>query len=181
MIARSGYNRFTSQAVLYGPTAMGGVGFLHMYNVQSYGQLKLFKKFWRTPQSIPGKLLRVTMAWLQKSAGTSTPILEDTHTRLPHLEAKWISSIRTYLGTINSHLNLTGILMPKLQRQQDAYIMDIVLSMRLRPAEVRRINFCRLFLNATLLSDITTANGTTIEPHATHGHEITSPVIEEAC
>ena len=120
------------------------------------------------------------MAWLQKSVGTSVSILTDTHTRLPHLETKWITSIRTYLGTINSHLNLTVIPMTTLQRQHDPYIMDTLLLMRLRPAEVRQINFCRLFLNATLISDITTANGKAIKPHATHGIEITSPVKDEA-
>jgi hypothetical protein len=49
--------------VLGGPHYLGGAAFFHFYDDQGYGQVKLFIKFWRSPECIPGKLLRITVAW----------------------------------------------------------------------------------------------------------------------
>ena len=61
--------------------------------------------------------------------------------------------------------------MPSLQRDNDRYIMtDIIQSGKFSPDEIRRINYCRLFLQAYTLSDITTAQGTRIDPGAINGN-----------
>jgi hypothetical protein len=50
---------------------------------------------------------------------------------------------------------------PPLQCEYDSYIMDHVLSCGLFTAiQVREINYCRLFLQAVTVSDITNASGT---------------------
>ena len=88
MVAHCGYNRNTDKIIIYAPYFLGGCAFFHLYDVQGYGQVKLFVKFWRSPNTQNGKmLLRIAMAWAQYSAGTGVFILvEDTTTALPHLE-----------------------------------------------------------------------------------------------
>ena len=162
MVSNSGFNRNTSSDVLFGPHYLGGAGFMHLYDVQGYGQVKLFLKFWRTPDSIPGKLLRITMAWAQKCAGISTPILQDPTTKLPHLPSQWLKSLRTYLSDTQSSITLQEAPIPTLQRDRDCFLMDLALTLGYRPGDLRRLNYCRLYLNVTLLSDITTVTGTTI-------------------
>jgi hypothetical protein len=112
-----------------------------------------------------GRLTRIAMAWAQFCAGTGTPILEDTITKLPHAEAKWIMSMRDFLTATQGTIELLDHSVSKLQREQDALLMDIVLcDKRLHPAQIRRINFCLLYLNVLLVSDICTATGDSIDP-----------------
>ena len=59
-------------------------------------------------------------------------------------------------------LNDTGI--PPLQREHDSYIMDHVLnSNHYTPAEVRRLNYCRLYLNVVTVSDLANPDGMTLD------------------
>ena len=55
-------------------------------------------------------------------------------------------------------LDTKGI--PPLQRQHDAHIMDVILeSNQFTSAQVRRLNYCRLYLQAVTISDISDATG----------------------
>ena len=166
MVSHCGYNRCTAKEVLYGPTIFGGAEFFHLYDIQGHGQVTLFIKFWRQPHSSQGKALRITMAWAQYCAGISISILEYTERPLPHLEAKWIASLRRYLVDVKGHLELDDSFMPQLQRQADEFIMDIVItSGKFQPCEIRRINYCRLHLGGVVtVADIATSDGRSIDP-----------------
>ena len=51
-----------------------------------------------------------------------------------------------------------------IQRQRDAYIMDLILdSDQFTPTQIRRLNYCRLYLQAVTISDLTDATGETLD------------------
>ena len=163
-VAKIGYNRNTPSAVLFGPHYLGGAGFFHLYDDQGYGQLKLFMKSWRTPDSLQGKLLRVTLAWAQYNAGTSISILEDTTTNMPHFESEYLASLRGYLASTRSVIELNENFVEPKQRDGDEFLMTIALaSQKFKPAQLKRINYCRMYLNILLVSDITNAKGDYID------------------
>ena len=165
MVSKSGYARSTPTAVILGPYYLGGAAFFHLIDDQGYGQLKLYVKFWRSPASKPGKMLRVTMAWAQICVGTSVPIMQDTSTPLPHLEAEWLASLRQFLCDTGASIETTVDFIAKRQRENDLFLMDVVLqSGKFKPAQIKRVNYCRLYLGVLLLSDIVNANGEAIDP-----------------
>ena len=185
MMAKMGYNRCTATPVVYGPLYLGGASLFHLYDDQGYGQIRTFLKFWRTPNSKPGMLLRIAYAWAQFTVGTSISILQGsgtTHPHLnipmkgigakhPHLESKWIASMRDYLRGVGGYMTLDTSYIPPLQRQNDLFLMDLVLdSVQFKPCDIRRINYCRLYLNVLLLSDITTASGREIDEAMYNGN-----------
>jgi hypothetical protein len=56
------------------------------------------------------------------------------------------------------HLDVTGL--PPLEKEHGGYIMEwIIESDKFTDKEVVRLNYCRLFLNAFTLSDLTATNG----------------------
>ena len=168
MVGRSGYCRTTANAIIYGQKRYGGAGFFHLYDDQGYGQIKLFMKLWRSPTTQAGKLLRVMMSWAQYCVGSGTPVLHDVTTKWPHFEAKWLTSLRTYLRDIGGRLQLQNHGVCKLQRMHDSFIMDIaVSSKKFGPTALKRINYCRMYLNVLLVSDISTPNGQRID-HAAY-------------
>jgi hypothetical protein len=61
LVAKCGYNRHSSLAMLFGPSCLGGAAFFHLYDLQGYGQITNFLKHWRTPGATPGKMLRIAV------------------------------------------------------------------------------------------------------------------------
>jgi hypothetical protein len=93
-------------------------------------------------------------------SGIGTPILEDNRP-LIYIEWGWIPSIQDFLLHINSQIiNATN--RPLLYRQHDSYLMDAQILPQLTRKEQILINRCRLFLQVERLSDISSADRTTI-------------------
>jgi ribonuclease HI len=159
IVSKCGYNRHTKKEILYGPLQYGGANFRHLFDQQGLGQLTLFLRHWRQ-QTVAGQLLKNVVAWAQFTTGMAFPILETPSVYLPHLESKWLKSLRGYLASTKAALHLDATGLPPLEREHDGYIMEwIVHSNLFEDKEVVRLNYCRLFLNAVTLSDLTTTDG----------------------
>ena len=159
LLARCGYNRNMKRAVVFGPTTYGGAGFLRLYDHQGIGQITTFLRHWRKG-TVVGQLLRVLITWCNYSVGMSTSVVTDVHTPLPHLESQWIGSLRDYLASVDAWLETDEPCVAPLERVNDDYIMErIVKSGKFSPAQIRTANYCRLFLGAVTLSDLTTTTG----------------------
>ena len=164
IIAKCGYNRNTKRLIIFGPLRLGGASFRHLYTEQGIGQIQLFLRHWRSPLQC-GTLLRIAYAWAQASIGTSKPFLSDVHTPLPHFESKWLKSLRDFLATINGSIATDTDPVPPTQRVHDCHLMDSVVSNpAFSPSQIRQVNYCRLYLQAHTLSDITMANGVCLDP-----------------
>lgn len=50
-------------------------------------------------------MLLVLVNWCNYSVGMSISVLTDVHTPLPHLESKWVGSLRQYLNSICGSLD----------------------------------------------------------------------------
>ena len=163
IVARCGYNRNTKKEVLYGPLELGGANFRPLYVMQGTGQVQLFVRHWRL-NSEAGKLLKIAVAWFQQQVGTSFSILDNVSIALPHLESKWINSLRLFLATTSMSLELDNAYIPARQRENDMHLMDVILaSKKFTEAEIRRLNYCRLFLKATTIADITMIDGKSLD------------------
>ncbi|KAI2491614.1 hypothetical protein MHU86_22931 [Fragilaria crotonensis] len=76
LVARCGYNRNTKREILFGPASLGGATFRDLYVEQGIAQISSFIHHWRQYTTI-GKMLRITVAWIQVSVGVSYSILEN--------------------------------------------------------------------------------------------------------
>jgi exonuclease III len=163
IIPRCGYNRNTHRSIIYGPQRLGGASFRHLYIEQGILQVTYFLRHWRTQSQI-GKLFRCTISWLQLSLGVSYPVLSQPSTPLPHMESKWIASMRSFLAEQKLSIQLDEPTVPAMQREQDSYIMDHILhSNHYSQAEIRKLNYCRLYLNAVTVSDLVKPDGETLD------------------
>jgi hypothetical protein len=85
LIAKCGFNRDTSRAVLSGPIELGGGGFTPLYVTAGSGYILHFLKNWRTIKEDIGKQLRITYAWSAFQSGVSFPLLEEPHIELSYI------------------------------------------------------------------------------------------------
>ena len=98
IIPQCGYNsKNTQRSIIYGPHRLGGTGFRHLYTEQGILQIIYFLRHWCVQFQI-GKLFRCTISWLQFSIGVFYSVLAQPTTSLPHLELKWVASMRIFLA-----------------------------------------------------------------------------------
>ncbi len=165
IIARSGFCRKTKTEIIYGPADLGGACFRHPYGEQGSGQILMFLKHWRSTGQA-NSLSRVALSWAQFQVGTGTSFLMDCTTKLPHMEAPWFASMREFLQCVDGHVELDNDSILPLQREHDLYLMDAVLQCNyFTPDEIKKINYCRLYLQALTLSDLTKADGKRLDPY----------------
>lgn len=166
IIAKCGFNRHTPTQLRYAPLTYAGCGFIRWSTLQGEGQIMLFLKHWRT-QTIVSRILRVALAWSQFQSGLSKSILQDTRTNLPHLEGRWIKSLRTFLGKVNATIEVDKPYVVPPERERDIYIMEYAITSNLfDDNDLQIINYCRQYLHVTTVSELFDATGTTILQHS---------------
>ena len=164
LIAKCGFSRKTATQLLYAPIEYGGGGFVHWDIIQSEGQIMHFIKHWRTSTPI-SVTLRIALSWCQWQAGTAESILYNPR-HLPYLEARWIPSLCAALRLCNASIILDQDMVPKPQRLGDTYIMDVARESELfNDKDMRILNYCRLYLHVTTVSELFDADGMDIMPH----------------
>lgn len=174
LIPKLGYARNMPRAVIFGPIEYGGLGIHSHYTEQCIQHITTLVGHLRQPGRI-GDLIRCELRWSQLLAGTSTPILASPQLALPHVSPSWIMQVRASLQDTHTTCTVTapGIIPP--QRIGDVHLMDIF-AHNYKAKVLLRLNACRLWLQATCLSDIATADGRRLRPDALSGHRPAIPI-----
>lgn len=169
IFAKCRYNRNSRLEVLYGPTYLGGAGFIPWLTLQGEGQVMNFLQHWRG-NSKTTSLLRISLSWAQYQAGMEASILEDVGRPLPTVEAEWLISMRWFLDEAESTLEVDKTFSYPIQRQNDRHLMDIVYESGLfTQREQKLVNYCCMYLRVTTISDITNLQGNKLQEGAREG------------
>ena len=108
---------------------------------------------------VPRKLALITLAWSQLLEGAQQPVLSNVMNAPPHIvPMKWIPMIREFLLSISGRMEVKNLPATPLQREHDRFLMDITPHLYSELSDLQHLNACRLHLQVTLLSDITTAD-----------------------
>jgi hypothetical protein len=165
-VAKMGFNRCLPSAFTYGPPSLGGLGLRHLFHEQGTEKAMIIIRLLRTDRPA-SKILRIQLAWAQLVAGISDPILEETHTRLPHIgEEKWISTLRTFLSESQLSIKIVHLTKKKSKCQNDTYLMDSACSMKYTDRQLCMINRCRIFLRVETLAEVSSYSGKAIDMNA---------------
>jgi ribonuclease HI len=167
-LPKMGYSRTLPRAIVFGPAELGGIGLHEHYIEQCIQHITTMMGHIRQPGRT-GDMIRCTLRWQQRLAGTTVPILEQPSQNLkPLLETGWITAVRDSLHATGLTLQFTdpseqsGPTEQKL-REFDEHIMDKLLT-RYSGAALYKINACRLYLRVSRLSEITSADGKNLKP-----------------
>ena len=83
---------------------------------------------------------------------------------------KWLPSICDFLCTIGSWIEVENLPATPLQCEHDQFLMYIALDLYSKPTNLQHLNAWRLHLQVTLLTNITTADGTFIQSEIMQSH-----------
>jgi hypothetical protein len=112
-LSKRGHSSKTSRAVVFGPRRFLGIGDRHLHCKQGIGGTLQLLKHIRSDSKL-GTFLKIALDWTQLHAGVSFPILGNTRLSLPHLEQGWFPTIRTFLGSINTNMQIPNRVLPSL-------------------------------------------------------------------
>jgi hypothetical protein len=144
LVAKCGFARTTPRALIYAPRDYAGAGFVRWATIQGEGQIQHFIKHWRT-ESVVSKMLRINLSWAQWQSGQSSSILWDVTSPLPHVEGRWILSLRQSLAATKGALQLDTDFIPPTERKGDHYLMDMAIeSGAFNTKELQYLNYCRV-------------------------------------
>jgi hypothetical protein len=152
-----GFARNLPLGIVLGPLADGGLN-IHATNNEQ-GLRKVLTLVGHLRQGgRASTVIRIALDWCQLIAGVSYPILCNPGGKIPHKEKGWITTLRSFLNAQHLSIHLTSFWSEPQQRKGDLHLMD-KLGPRYTPLKATRINYCRLWLRVSRLSDITHTNG----------------------
>ncbi len=108
-------------------------------------------------------MFRIAFMWAQLNTGMGFHLLEYPGLSVPHLECKWMESMRSGLAALQGSIQCIENFIVPIAQEGDTYIMDAICeSKKFTKNEVRQINACSLYLKVLLTPDISTPCGTCI-------------------
>jgi exonuclease III len=163
-LCKGGFVSTFPRRVVFGPQRFGGIAMRPLTIEQLIQQVQMVLKHLRCPGECHA-LLRIMLSWAQLGTGMGFPLLGSPGKFVPHLECKLTQSIRSGLASVGAHIDSLETFLFLPRRAFDCHIMDEICSCKQFTApQIQRINACRLYLQATLLSDIATPCGRFIHP-----------------
>ncbi len=158
-LSKMGYNCNSPKEVIYGPKELFGFGIHDYYIEQGIRQLTALVGHIRQ-DSETGRMMRIELQWCQVQAGTAKHLLGDPSDQIDYIETCWIMSIRDFLRTYGLKVELSVTPIQTIQCINDEFIMDAFKARGgCTATELQRLNACRMYLQISRVSDITSADG----------------------
>jgi hypothetical protein len=162
-LSKCGFNRKTSRAIVFGAAWCVGLGWRHICFEQGILHILTIIKHLRTPGPFQS-LLQICLDWCQVVAGVSFSPMRVPTIVLSCVDCPWMDFNCAFLRHCSAQLLTPGITLPKPQRQHDVCTMEGIVDLNLSAAnDDKRLNACRLWLQVTTLSDISTLMGDRID------------------
>jgi hypothetical protein len=163
-LARLGFNRNISREIVFGSSLYGGLGLLNLFVEQGIVQLQLLLRHFRA-ETTQGSMMLVGLSWWHLIAGFSSSLWENPQSNISYVEHSWYTSIKDFLLHANGSVYIPPSNFIKWQplREQDATLMEQISCLDgVSRADLKSFNRCHLFAGVMYLSEIPTADGTSI-------------------
>ncbi len=153
------------RALVYGPIKYQGIGIEDPWTLQLIEHLQCILRHGTRPTP-NGQFIRSNMENLVLELGSATPFWDLNYDEWKCLAtSSWIKY--TWRDLHDSPLSLRGPLtMIPPQRHNDIFLMDVFITKQFSPDQLILLNEIRMYKQITRLSDIVTADGTSLDPDA---------------
>ena len=169
-LPRSGICRKTSRDLIFAPIKYQGFGIRHPFLGQGIAKIRTL---FDTRQTLTQQLIDVSWAHMAVESGLGDSFL--THNIkwfYDLLSDGWIKSLWEFLSLYNITISRVDEKpQHQFRHQHDTFLMEAVAAKGHDITKRDRLsfNFCRMYLQVTLLSDISTADGVSVQKHLWKG------------
>ena len=165
-LPKSAIARTYPHKVLFGPKEEGGMGQTDIYSKQGISKISLLAEHLAL-ETMTGELLRCSIEMAKVEVGVGRNIFELDFNLFGHLCTEGIVK-HIWKFSFDNGITIKDNVTPnlQLQRDNDVFLMEQIVYEDFTDTELQHINRCRIYMQATTLSDITTGDGTIITPDA---------------
>jgi hypothetical protein len=103
--------------------SMGGMEFPEVHTLQNQTQVPFMLKQLRWDKTLANDIL-VTLDHVQLLTGLTTPVMQNTASKINYIGTSYLVEMRRRLSDIESTIWIEHKWVPSLQRQRDKSIMD---------------------------------------------------------
>lgn len=163
-LQKAGFASTMHRDIVFGARADGGLGFRNLFVEQGISHVLRIVQTLRTPGQSQ-VLLRIAIDEWQINSGFDTPLLYLPSLPCPHAEGSWLNTTRQFLAEQRASIEIDGVYLPSPLRDRDQCLMSVFASIKgLGRTRLRRLNYCRLYLGITFLSELVDASGCRLHP-----------------
>jgi hypothetical protein len=168
-LTKAGINRHIPRDLVFGHESRQGLGFPDLYTWQGAEAIARIVRFGSDQNNITGQLLHVSYELLIIETGFSQPFQED-YQRWGELSTNcYMKHVWQFLSHYNIRLTMHREIL-RTPRQNDVLIMETMKDL-IDVQDLKLFNQCRLYLQVLWISDITTAEGKSINWYAQHAQQ----------
>jgi hypothetical protein len=157
ILPQMGYCSSTPDGISLGHKKYGGLGLTNVQIEEGARNLIIFKTGLEY-QSPISNMIQITTKWWWLLLGTENSPFQFMPSEITYVKTNWFAQIHCFIHNFDIIINMRFKNYPKL-RQNDAYIMELVLQQGYTQKIVGNINQCCLFLHVLTLSDIVDVTG----------------------
>lgn len=161
-ISAMGIDHSTHRSLIFGPSEYGGFGIRHLYTEMMGTKLETVISHLRAETEL-GTSLIININYIQLLSGIGKPIFQSQQD-ISYVPMNWLLHIREFLIETKATLEIRNLWLPKVQRQNDRFLMTEFRNMKATKAELIILNNWRIYYKVILLSDICFASGKGIQP-----------------
>jgi hypothetical protein len=180
LLNKIGIIRTHAHALVFGTRSYGGIGCHDLRLEQGISSVENLIRQLRAPGY--GKdIATIFLRWNQHASGLSLPLLQYPSGRALHLDGYYYSTMRRFLAGTDGSIEIKCVPTATQERHGDEYIMDVVCSpasahslqidkfQKYSDMEIRKLFWCKSYLQVKRISDLCTADGTFVLPNVHKG------------
>ena len=180
LLNKIGIIRTHDHSLVFGTRSYVGIGCQDLCSEQGISSVENLIRQMRTPGY--GKdIATVFLRWFQHASVISLPLLQYPKGRAPHLEGYYYANMGRFLAKTDGSLEIACVPHPVVERSGDEHIMDAMMtpsqasSLQMEHLkhytnmEIRKLYWCKSYLQVKRISDLCTADGTFVIPNVHKG------------
>lgn len=157
-----GYKKHYPHLVAFAPRQQFRVGLIDLRIEQGLAQTQLLLDYIGTDHKI-GRVMVISLRHLQVETGVSFDLLSQPTVKVTYLTDCWLVSLRKFWAEYNISFRVKKNRIPMLiSRIGDQLLMYVAIAMTFSCQELVDLNLIRIYLRATMVSDIASADGRTL-------------------
>ena len=147
--------------VVYGPKEEGGLGLTNLYTFQGCSHIAEFMEH-LDANDMTGDLLRCSLEYATLEVGIGHNLLTLDYHQYQHLLTDcWFKHLWEFCFNNSVQIDDYVTTMPALRRENDVFLMEVIVNYGYTKLQLQRINRCRQYLQVITLLDILCGSGRT--------------------
>ena len=173
-LSSMGFNKTWPRALRFRCHPYGGLQLKHIEVETLIRKLRSFHDLLYKDDT--SKSVKLLFHWYQYASGVFHPVLENPSHSTSYVNSIWANDLIRMLFKYQVQIQLPETIIQKLQRFNDKFIMDDILSYISSNNIRKQLNACILFLQITFLSEIADIDGTHLIQGILHDNNRKIPI-----